>query len=117
MLRRIALVVILTGILVAQSALPALAVVTVTTTGAEASYYDSPNYMYVYDTSADGYSVYAEYCWGTSCSSGTKVYNSNGDGTVVRHTLSPVGSFITFRVCRDKPLQPDNCSSWVTGDA
>ncbi len=91
--------------------------VTATTTGGKAVWYSSPNYMYVYDTRADGYSVYAEYCWGTSCSSGTRLYNRSGNGTVKRFTLYPASSDITFRVCRERPFQSDDCGSWTTADA
>ncbi len=90
----------------------------VTTTGAKASWYSSPNYMYVYDTLADGMAVYAEYCWGSGpCGSGTRLYNRQGSGTVKRFVLAPTNPKITFRVCGDVPLYPNNCSSWVTTDA
>jgi hypothetical protein len=70
----------------------------------------------IYDTKADGKGVYVE----TQVQAFPSVRRSNwsgGAGTSVTrsYNVATDGSGgVRFKVCRDVPLLPDNCSSWST---
>lgn len=116
--RRVSMTTAVVGLLVLAMAAPAWASATVSTTGSRASYDSPSNVMSVSDTLADGETAYALYCWSnsssqTSCSSPRRLENFDGAGSTVRFLLSPAGSRIVFRACRNVTLAPDNCSSYV----
>lgn len=69
------------------------------------------------DTLADHYSVYI--AWHIDGYRDVKLYNKRGASSVTHFEsgqYNPDGSIghIYWKVCRDRPLLPDNCSSLVT---
>lgn len=115
---RVSMTTAVVGLLVLAIAAPAWASATVSTTGSRARYDSPSNVMSVTDTLADGETAYSLHCWcnnssQTSCANPIRRENVNGAGTTANFTLSPSGSRIVFRACRNVTFAPDNCSSYV----